>query len=582
MLSDDAGEPDAESTQLSFTPALNDFRAATRRALEQEYARHSAFESQQNSSEIVQKTMIMIRRHLDDTIALFAEEHNQSSGSARGVARLVQLPELLFTIFGHLESVSDRIAASQVCRSWRTGALAAPALLWATIASHSQAEGVLTKRIDRVPKHVPLALSVWVSTSTWKEVACVLEENLSHIRILWLRMDDSLEESGEQASQAIRRALARAAPYLSATTGPFAGIAPRLSLVKFYGQLDVLRSLPSTVDRVMFSQAQTTTVEILRQFFEYFDSSTALCVELDGWEVPDVAAAPVQISSNLQTLFIEKNNSEIELPNVLSLIPHTALLNVAVHYRKEDTDSNAVTAFEVLVSTIDTSLDHMDVLHLPGDETHIEAFLQDGRRRYLGNIKLRWTVARAMVADLRHLRISETLLVSAVVDQGPYDLGSIVQLGIILTPAHHVHRSLVETSIFAMPRQRGCWFRAPALHTLTILPSFVLDQPAPEDSMSLSARGAIVVRCAVGPEMLHELLEWHFDLDVGRKLRLILHRVGLVTHDLKSVARLLEQVEDLRIEEDEQVIYGLDEEVSPFNELHSWDSDSRFPLLDQL
>lgn len=78
--------------------------------------------------------------------------------------------------------------------------------------------------------------------------------------------------------------------------------------------------------------------------------------------------------------------------------------------------------------------------------------------------------------------------------------------------------------------------------------------------------------------MLREFLGWHLDCNL-RDLRVVLRDIELVAHDGANVAQLFSEAGEMVLEEIKQDDI---EHVSLFNKMQGWDSDSRFPFLDQL
>ncbi|KAH7093883.1 hypothetical protein BKA62DRAFT_721849 [Auriculariales sp. MPI-PUGE-AT-0066] len=570
---------------------------AIRTALEAECAERAFSESLLSRPAVLVEAIAHLKTVFDHAVAAFVEDWN-----TRSVTAFAQLaPELLTSVFMFLD-LKDRIAASHVCRAWRNGSLAAPGALWSHVVSHSQGKDVLAARIARVPVEVPFLLSVWVTNDNWREVARALDDNIHRLRSLWLRMDELLEED---AQVAIRRALAHPAPLLegirildgksnlklagSSPSIPFVGVLPLLSLVKYYGQLSVFETFPKTIDRVMFSQPGTTTIDHFTTLATRFTESIALSIELDAWEVPAANTPRVVFSERLETLFLGQNDRSIDFPNVLAHIAHCELKNVAVNFREHNGEDGATKVFEAIV--VATAPNHegrgingchvirMDVLNLAKQDSELDLYLSVGRRRYFSSVPMKWSTAHMHISYLRHLRITESLLGLVLKESGPYYLARIERLDIVLTPPTMMCRdATLDNLLWMLPRRVGYWLLGPALHTLGFVASYAQPTPSQKDAPTLRrAFASIRHTTTIDPYMLREFLGWHLDCPLGQ-LRVVLQDVDLVTHDVPAVARMLADLEDLLLERPSLN----DRRASPFNELHGWDSDTRFPFLDQL
>ncbi|EJD44397.1 hypothetical protein AURDEDRAFT_185047 [Auricularia subglabra TFB-10046 SS5] len=522
----------------------------------------------------------LLRTELERAIVAHAERRNVTQPPA--VARLA--PELLCSVFTHL-TLADRISASHVCQSWRSTALASTAL-WADIASHNQPAGILTQRVTRVPDDILLNLSVYVNQETYSEVACVLASHLGRLRQLWIRISDKL---GDDQRRALREALSHPAPNLwqlrvldgkrnlltDSSTPIFAGTAPLLKLVKFYGHSQLLAGLPGSIERILFSESGATSLETIRSSMEHFNSASGFAVEIDEWTNSD--SAVLTVPETVQTLLLVSNDDDVDMADVVRHINHAPVRTFGIAFRSRAAMSEDDTAalFQSMLAAVDERVAWVQVLqsfHKTG-RVQLDVRHADGRHRSVLKCQLAWAarLAAAPFAGVRHLRFGETLLFAGA-GAGPYDLPRVERLDIILvSPDRQGERG--ADSVFLLARKPGAWLSCPGLRELAFFGGDTgLALPVAADKGRAGAAPT-----TLAPEMLREFLTWHLDCPHGYTLAL--RGVGLYTGNAAEVALLLRLVQDITITEPEDVQECFSV-VPEFYYLTSWDYDERFPYHD--
>ncbi|KZV99464.1 hypothetical protein EXIGLDRAFT_831411 [Exidia glandulosa HHB12029] len=492
-------------------------------------------------SVVIGNAIARMRQEFDEAVSAYACRYNERTWMCR-------LPdELLAEVFHHL-ALADRITSSHVCRSWRTVSLATPSL-WSHVWSALQPPGILSARVARVLIGAPLRLFTILGRKIRNEVTNVLQERLSDLRYLWLRIIPSLTDA---ELHCIRTALSQSAPDLKHMTLICGGVsqaiewynypllannAPQLRSIRYDGFIQDLRNWPVAAQLVSvhFAQPGLSTTLTLSQVFELLVNVDTLGIEIDLWAISHRDSAQntelemLTLPHRMRALVIFSTRRETDPGAVLPVIPHGNIPVFAVgHIKRAGILTPASLIAEVTHSlpypVIRIIITSFECIGWEDEQVDVHLYTPQHERVFMcSDLTLRQGL-EMFSHTLTDVSITEGMLVDG---SGVYDMPHVVNLSIaLLKPTIDVHRS--HQSIFLLDRtQRNPLLACPQLAGIVLL----------------SYAGTITT---VAPELVREFIQFHIECN-PQNVVLMLGDVEIIQSNVTEVASLLAYVLDLYI-----------------------------------